>query len=126
MSDEGTGTKFRRVLLWFVTIAFGLAMLLAGANKFVQPTDWIERFQAWGYPAALSYVIGGLEVVGAVLIIVPRFATYAGAMIAVIMCGAAFTLVMNPGTLGPPTIPLVNVIAFAGIAYARRGVRWTP
>jgi len=126
MSDEGTGTKFRRILLWIVTIAFGLAMLLAGANKFVQPAAWIERFQEWGYPGALSYVIGGLEVVGAVLFFVPRLATYAGAVIAVIMCGAAFTLVMNPGTLGPPTIPLVNVIVFAGIAYARRGVRWTP
>ena len=85
---------------------------------------WTDYFSTWGYPAALAFVIGGLEVLGALALFVPRLATYAAGMIALIMCVAAATLIMNPGTLGPPTIPLVNVIAFSAIAYFRRNERW--
>ena len=126
MSDGGTTKKFGQIFLWVVTTAFGVLMLVAGGSKFMQPEMWVSNFEGWGYPGVLAYVIGALEVVGAVALFVPRLATYAGALIAVIMCVAAATLIMNPGPLGPPTIPLINVIGFAGIAYARRGQRWTP
>ena len=125
MSEEGKAEKFGRIALWIATVAFGLLMIVAGANKFTQPEMWTDYFTTWGYPAAFAYLIGGLEVMGGLALFVPRLATYAGGMIAVIMGGAAVTLIMNPGTLGPPTIPLVNVIAFAAIAYFRRGQRWT-
>ena len=124
MSEEGTGGKFANISLWIATIIFGLLMLLAGANKFTQPETWTGHFTTWGYPAALAYVIGGLEVLGALALFVPRLATYAGGLVSVIMLGAAATLIMNPGTLGPPTIPLMNVIAFTTIAYFRRNERW--
>jgi uncharacterized membrane protein YphA (DoxX/SURF4 family) len=123
MSDEGTRAKLGRIVLWVFTIVFGFLMLLAGANKFMQPDAWVERFQSWGYPGGFAYVIGALEVGGAIGVFVPRLAMYAGGLVATIMCGAAVTLIMNPGTLGPPTIPLMNVIAFTAIAYARRGER---
>ena len=126
MSDDGTKNKVGQILLWVVTVAFGGLMLLAGATKFLQPEMWTGNFEAWGYPGAFAYVIGAVEIAGALALFVPRLATYAGVLIAVIMCGAAVTLIMNPGTLGPPTVPLINVIGFAGIAWARRDVRWTP
>jgi len=126
MSEDGTKKKVGQIILWVSTVAFGGLMLLAGATKFLQPEMWVENFEGWGYPGALAYLIGGLEMAGAVALFVPRFATYAGGMIALIMCVAALTLIMNPGTLGPPTIPLINVIGFTAIAYARRNQRWTP
>ena len=126
MSDGGTTKKAGQIFLWVVTAALGAGMLLAGASKFMQPEMWVANFEGWGYPGVLVYVIGALEVGGALALFVPRLATYAGALIAMIMCVAAVTLIMNPGPLGPPTIPLINVIGFAGIAYARRGQRWTP
>lgn len=125
MTQEGTAGRFAKMLLWGATFVFGLLMLLAGASKFAQPDMWTENFRIWGYPAAFAYVVGGLEVLGAVGVFVPKLATYAAGMITVIMMGAAATLIMNPGTLGPPTVPLINTIAFAALAYFRRNERWT-
>jgi len=126
MSDGGTTKKAGQIFLWVVTVALGALMLLAGTSKFMQPEMWVTKFEGWGYPGVFAYVVGTLEVAGALAFFVPRLATYAGVLIAVIMCGAAATLIMNPGPLGPPTIPLINVISFAGVAYARRGQRWMP
>jgi len=126
MSDGGTTKKAGQIFLWVVTVALGALMLLAGTSKFMQPEMWVTNFEGWGYPGVFAYVVGTLEVAGALAFFVPRLATYAGVLIAVIMCGAAATLIMNPGPLGPPTIPLINVIGFAGVAYARRGQRWMP
>lgn len=126
MSDGGTTKKAGQIFLWVVTVALGALMLLAGTSKFMQPEMWVTNFEGWGYPGVFAYVVGTLEVAGALAFFVPRLATYAGVLIAVIMCGAAATLIMNPGPLGPPTIPLINVISFAGVAYARRGQRWMP
>jgi uncharacterized membrane protein YphA (DoxX/SURF4 family) len=122
---EGTGKKVGQILLWLLTIGVGLAMALAGASKFLASEMWVGAFEGWGYPGAFSYVIGVLEVLGAVAIFVPKYATYGAALIVVIMCGAAGTLLLNPGEMGPAT-PVANIVAFAIIAYARRGARWTP
>ena len=125
MTEEGATGKFGKIVLWLVTIALGLAMIGAGSTKFVSAETWISMFEGWGYPAAFSYVIGVLEIVGAAAAFVPRFATYGATLVALIMCGAVFTLVTNPGEMGP-LVPIVNVIGFGAIAYFRRNERWTP
>ena len=126
MSDDGSARKVGRILLWLVTIGLGAAMVLAGASKFLMAEMWTTNFTSWGYPAAFSYVVGLLEVAAGLAFLVPRFATYAGALIVIIMAGAAVTLVMNPGPFGPPTVPIINIVGFAGVAWARRSVRWKP
>jgi len=100
MSDGGTTKKAGQIFLWVVTVALGALMLLAGTSKFMQPEMWVTNFEGWGYPGVFAYVVGTLEVAGALAFFVPRLATYAGVLIAVIMCGAAATLIMNPGPLG--------------------------
>ena len=125
MSTETTGQKFGTLLLWVVSIGAGAAMTLAGASKFLASEMWVTNFASWGYPAVFSYLIGVLEVVGGLSVFVPRFATYGASLVAAIMIGAAATLIMNPGEMGP-TVPLINIVLFAGIAYFRREVRWTP
>ena len=125
MSEHGAAEKFGKIALWLVTIVLGVAMIGAGATKFISSEMWIEMFAGWGYPAAFSFVIGALEIVGAAASFVPRFATYGATLVALIMCGAAFTVVTNPGEMGP-LVPMVNIVGFGAIAFFRRGVRWTP
>jgi len=123
VSTETTSKKVGTILLWILSIGAGALMTLAGVTKFTASEMWLSNFETWGYPAASSYLIGALEVVGGLAVFVPRFATYGAGLVAVIMVGAAGTLLMNPGDMGP-TVPLMNIIAFTMIAYARRGVRW--
>ena len=121
--NSGTAAKFGRIFLWLVTLVFGLAMAGAGATKFTSSASWLEMFAGWGYPLVMSYAVGVLEIAGGLAFLVPRFATYAGALIAAIMLGAVFTLLTHPGEMGP-MVPIVNTIVFATVAWIRRDVRW--
>lgn len=126
MSEHpGTAAKAATIVLWVVTVAAGAGMILAGATKFIAADMWTGMFTEWGYPSWFAFVIGGLEVVGALAFLVPRFATYGGALVATIMGGALFTLVSNQVDM-PLLVPTVNLIVFGAVAFLRRDVRWTP
>ena len=121
MADRtGTPPKLGMILLWILTVATSLLLLLAGATKFTASATWIELFEGWSYPAWFSYVVGAVEVGGAMVLVIPRYATYAAVVLMLIMAGAIFTLLTNPGEMGPAPA-IFNFIALAIIAYARRG-----
>ncbi len=123
--NQGTAHKVRTVLLWLVTLAVALPMMLAGGTKFLPGGMWPELFTGWSYSIPFLYLIGVLEVGGAIALLVPRFATYAATLLAAIMIGAVYTLVANPGEMGV-TPPTVNVVLLTIIAFARREQRWRP
>ena len=117
--------KAKSTLLWVITILAALAMGAAGVTKFTAPDMWNELFTGWGYSVGFKSLIGALEVVGAGLVLVPAFATYAATVLVAIMIGAVYTLMTNPSDMGL-VVPMANVVLFAIIAFARRNDRWTP
>ena len=123
--NQGTAHKVRILLLWVVTLAVALPMTLAGGSKFLPGGMWPELYTGWSYSIPFLYLIGALEVGGAIALLVPRFATYAALVLGVIMIGATYTLLANPGEMGP-TPPIVNVVLLTIIAVARREQRWRP
>ncbi len=77
--------KTRNVFAWVLSILLALAFLFAGLPKLLAVTAWIEKFSHWGYPRWSLPLIGLLEVGGAILLLIPRFAIYGvGMLIAVI------------------------------------------
>jgi uncharacterized membrane protein YphA (DoxX/SURF4 family) len=126
MSEERTlGQKVGTIVLWLITLAVAVPMLLAGSTKVLPDGMWPEMFAAWGYSTWFLYLIALVEVAGAIALLVPRFATYAAAVLAVVMAGAAFTLLTNPGDMGP-TPAIANMVMLAIVGFMRRDVRWTP
>lgn len=121
--EEAVNSKVGNVLVWLLTIGAGGAMLLAGSGKFLQSDMWMGLFAGWGYPAVFAYVIGALEMLGAAAAFIPKFATYGAGVVALIMCGAVFTMVTHGGD---PNLPGLNILCFSIIAYVRFGARWTP
>ena len=126
MSEHpGTGAKAGTIFLWVVTIAAGGGMVLAGVTKFTSSEMWTGLLAGWGYPTVFAYVIGGLEIAGALAFFVPRFAAYAGTLIAPIMGGVVVTIVVSQAEM-PLLVPATNLVVFAVVAFLRRGLRWTP
>lgn len=126
MSEHpGTAAKAGTLFLWIITIAAAAGMALAGVTKFTSSEMWTGLFSGWGYPAAFAYVIGFLEVAGALAFLVPRFATYAGTLIALIMSGAVITILVHDSGM-QLSIPATNLVVFAAVAFLRRDLRWTP
>ncbi len=81
-------------LVWVVTILETLAMGLSGAAKFMGDA-WQQMFAAWGYPVWFSYVVGVLEIGGALMLLVPRVAPFAAAGLIVVMVGALVTEIVQ-------------------------------
>ena len=114
------------VILWILTILELLGIGLAGLSKF-QSEVWQNMFVGWGYAAWFALVIGGAEMLGALLLVVPRFASYAASMLIVIMLGAIWTVISptNETQLGPG-IPMIYIAVLSIILYARWRRRWRP
>jgi len=109
-----TGT----VIVWLLTAFEALTMTGAGLSKFSNAAFWTAAFVSWGYPAWLSPVIGGLEAVGALLLLVPAVAARAAGLLIAIMAVALVTVLVHPGRLGP-TAPIVHLVLLSSIAWLR-------
>ena len=124
-SERTTSLKIAIVMLWIVTVLVAATMALAGQAKFTRPEVWTGMFEEWGYPVGFSLVIGGAEFVGALLLIVPRFATYAATGLSIIMAGALVTVIMNSSSLGVGA-PIAYIVLLSVIGAVRWRSRWTP
>jgi len=109
--------------LWVLTVLECLGMALAGASKFANAELWTGMFVGWGYPAWFAFVIGGTEILGAVLLLAPKLATYAAGLLTVVMVGALATVVINSSSLGV-TAPIAHLVVLAIIGGSRRRRRW--
>jgi uncharacterized membrane protein YphA (DoxX/SURF4 family) len=122
---QGLKQKAGTVLLWLITLAVAVPMILAGGTKFQPGGMWPDLFAGWGYSMGFLYLVGVLEVAGAISLLIPRFAAYGGAVLMMVMGGAAYTLLTQPGEMGV-TPSIVNLVLLSIIVVARRQERWTP
>src|SRR5215472_16740750 len=60
---------------WAVRGGFALLFLSAGAEKFGSGGGWVEMFQEIGFGDWFRYFTGVVEVLGAVLLLIPKTAT---------------------------------------------------
>ena len=121
-------TWLRRIgiaLLWIATVLEALGMGLAGFSKFGNMEAWMGMFERWGYPAWFSLVVGGSEMAGAVLLLVPRLASWAAIFLGVVMLGALATVIVNDSSLGVAA-PIGNMVGLAIVGTWRWNRRWRP
>lgn len=80
-----------RVVCYFLAALF----LVSGGAKLASLPFEVEAFERWGYPLALMYVTGTLEVAGALGLLVPRLSSLASICLAGLMLGAIGTHAMH-------------------------------
>jgi putative oxidoreductase len=102
---------------WVLTILLAVLMAGPGSQKFTSNT-WERMFRQWGYPDGFYLVIGAVEVIGGLLLLIPRTASYSAIMLAVVMIGAAATQILRGGRNG------VGELVFAGLLIVLAIIRW--
>ena len=112
------------VFVWVVTVIETLLMCLAGAGKFAGD-HWPKLFEGWGYPLWFMYAIGTAEILGALLLLAPRLASWAAGGLAIIMMGAIITQIRQPAP-GGWTAAAVHLALVIVIGVARWPVRLRP
>src|ERR1700730_1678957 len=80
--------KALNITLWTLQVLVALAFVAAAAGKLLGSTDMIALFDAVGVGQWFRYVTGLLEVLGALLLIIPGKTAFGAALLACVMAGA--------------------------------------
>jgi uncharacterized membrane protein YphA (DoxX/SURF4 family) len=114
-------SKASRIAVWALSGLLAAIFLFAGATKLLGAEGEVRDFAAWRYPDWLRLVIGAIEVVSAVLLLIPQAAYIGAAGISGILLWAGYTFVVRvPEESGraPLTLTLFAIAVLVG--YARR------
>jgi putative oxidoreductase len=126
MSGNGTAsqappaTARRRVLsiaLWVLQVLLALEFAMAGAGKVFGDPAMVEMFATIGIGQWFRYVVGGLEIAGAVGVLIPRLSGPAARGLIGLMAGATLTNVLVLGT--SPQLPIALMLVSVLVAWVR-------
>lgn len=96
-----------------MSLLLTLTFLGFGGMKFTSPEALVANFQKWGYPDGFHFIVGGLEVVGAVGLFIKSLAKYSAMLLGILMIGAFGTHVLNPPLVeGIPSLVL-GILSFS-------------
>ena len=112
----------QRILTWALTIFLGLLFLFVGAVKLASARGMVQEFAEIGLGQWLRYVVGLLEVTGALGLFIPKFRFWAALLLACVMVGATATnlaILHMPGSARLTTMLLILTLA---VAWLRRPV----
>jgi uncharacterized membrane protein YphA (DoxX/SURF4 family) len=113
MSEGSTVTGKTSTGVWIVTVLLTAIFLLSGSTKLAGGQMHIDNFLRWGYPAWFRLIVGAIEVVSALLLLLPRTAPYAAGAIVVTMVGAVGThLVAGEASMAVVPVALGTLAAW--------------
>jgi putative oxidoreductase len=113
-----TPTRWTSAGLWVVRGLLALAFAGAGGAKLYGVPMLVEEFQHMGLGQWFRYFTGTLELLGAVMILMPSFAAFGALLLICIMIGATAVHLFVIG--GSPVPALVLLALSAIVAYAKR------
>jgi hypothetical protein len=106
--DSNTSNK----VTWAAIIAVGVPTLYAGLIELLNDKLAYELVGQWGYPRILMVLVGLIQIVGVVLLLNRRTATFAAGLLAAVMIGALATLL----AAGQTPYALVTLV-FLGLLF---------
>lgn len=110
-TSQPLSTTQRRIV-WGVRILLALAFGTAGALKLAGAQQMVQVFEAIGLGQWFRYVTGVVEVLGAVLLLVPATGFFGGLLLTATMIGGAATHLLLIGGNAAPAMVLGLLSAF--------------
>ena len=116
--ESGLTGKISNVGLWILQIGAAGMFLMVGFFKLSGDPRMVGLFDAIGLGQWLRYVTGSLEVLGAVLLLIPRLSGLAALLLVGVMLGAVATHLFLVG--GSPLGAIILLIITGITAWGRR------
>lgn len=116
MKTEG---KAMNIVLWIMQILGAAMFLMAGAPKLTGAEQAVQSFEMIGVGQWFRYLTGVLEVVGAIMLLIPATAAFGALLLAVVMVGAVIVHLFVIG--GSPAMAIILLLAMGFVAWGRRG-----
>ena len=111
-------SKAGNVVAWVLQIAAAAMFLMAGGSKLAGAEPMVDMFDAIGVGQWFRYVTGGIEVVSALLLLMPSTAAIGAALLVFVMVGAIIThlTILHSS----PAMPIVLLVICAIVFVLRR------
>jgi len=105
------------IALWVLQVLLAVQFMMAGIVKVVGDPAMVEMFATIGIGQWFRYLVGALEISGAVGVLIPRLSGLAALGLVCLMVGATLT---NLFVLGAsPLLTLVLLLVSALVAWGR-------
>ncbi|MGY4197279.1 DoxX family protein [Bradyrhizobium sp. USDA 4520] len=108
--------RWQPIALWTVKIVLALAFIAASSAKLFGAPTLVNDFEIIGLGQWFRYVTAALEVIGAILILIPALSAFGGLLLCCIMVGAMLAhLLILPGSIVPAIVlfVLTGIVVFA-------------
>ncbi|MEM6512878.1 MAG: DoxX family protein [Pseudomonadota bacterium] len=103
-----------------VSVLLAAAFLFFGGMKLAAVPDLVAALEGFGLPSGSHYLIGGIEVAGAIGLFVRPIARFAAMLLVVVSLGAFATHVINPPVQqGVPALVLFLLSAYLTFQHAK-------
>jgi uncharacterized membrane protein YphA (DoxX/SURF4 family) len=123
--NRGWRRRLLSGLCWFITAElFLFAPFKFYPGGVLGYPSYFEKFVAWGYPAWFSMVIGGLELLAAVMLVLPRRRFLGAALLMFILTGAVATHIINHDSLADSVSAPVHLVLAGILALAYWPADW--
>lgn len=118
MTASSSLSPTQRRIVWGVRILLALAFGAAGAAKLAGVPQMVQVFDAIGAGQWFRYLTGAVEIVGAVLVLLPAAGFFGALLLAATMVGAVATHLVLIG--GSPVPAAVLGLLSAFVAWRLR------
>ena len=115
---SGSTGAFMNVGLWILQIGAAGMFLMVGFFKLSGDPQMVGLFDAIGLGQWFRYMTGSLEVLGAVLLLIPRLSGLGALLLVGVMLGAVPTHLFVVG--GNPLPAMILLIVTGVVAWGRR------
>lgn len=105
------------IILWVLQIVLAIQFILSGFLKLGGSPAMVSMFTEIGAGQWLRYLVGVIEVAGAIGLLIPRLSGLAALALLCLLIGATVTNLFILGT--SPWIPLIFLLLCALIAWGR-------
>jgi len=116
--DSSSTGKIINVGLWILQIGAAGMFLMVGFLKLSGDPQLVGLFEAIGLGQWFRYVTGSLEILGAVLLLIPRLSGVGALLLVGVMLGAVPTHLFVVG--GSPLPAIILLIVTGIVAWGRR------
>jgi len=117
-SGAKTTGKAMNIVLWVLQIGAAAMFLMAGFSKLSGAPQMVDMFSVIGLGQWFRYLTGSMEVIGALMLLIPRLSGVGALLLVCVMIGAVITHLFVIG--GSPVMAIVLLVVSAIIAWGRR------
>ncbi len=120
--------KSKLIASWVIAVVLALAFFGFGMLKLTSQPMMVANFAGWGFPSWFLYVTGSIEVISAVLLLIPRTALVGAALLVCTMIGALVTHLTHgqAAMIGAPGVLLVLLLALVWLRGWNRALSLSP